>query len=478
MKLLGAGHLSPVFKPKRYSAFVGFLIVVAGISSGVFAAATNGVQKREYLIGRAQTISDTLPKADVMSLKGSQDDLSTLAYFRVKGQLQQVRSSNLDIARIRVFSLNGDAVTIKADGQTPDSANYASPGTRFPEASPALKGALSSRNASFDRLTSDYSGRWVAAYAPIYDEDSGQTVGAVGAFIPAQDYYIEILLYALVPMLLAAIPLAGILRDIKIQAKEHEIMQLKNQFVSIASHELRSPLTGMLWGITSLQGDEKRFSKEQQRLLHDMFKSTESSLATVNEILDQSIFERGHGTNLQREAVDIRAVISQVMGTLNLGAQEKKISIEEDGAWPAHAFVIGDVGALKRAFMNIIANAIKYSPDKSSVSLTYRSTDANEHIIAVADHGIGIPAKEQQRVMQGYYRASNATELQANGTGLGLWVTELIIKEHKGRVWINSVEGKGTTVYIALPMTTIPTHRSSATPADSRSQDSGSSKNT
>jgi signal transduction histidine kinase len=478
MKILGAGRLSPVFKPKRYSAFVGVLIVAAGISSGIFAAGTNGAQKREYLIGRAQTISDTLPTADVVSLKGSQDDLSTLTYFRVKGQLEQVRSSNLDIARIRLFSLDGTEVIIKADGQTPDSANYASPGTRFPEASPALKGALTSRNAGFDRITQDYSGNWVAAYAPVYDEDSGKTVGAVGAFIPAQDYYIEILLYALVPMLLAAIPLAGILRDIKIQAKEHEIMQLKNQFVSIASHELRSPLTGMLWGITSLQSDEKHFNKSQQQLLHDMFKSTEASLATVNEILDQSIFERGHAANLQRDSVDIRAVITQVRATLNLGAQEKKIGIEESGAWPTHAFVVGDVGALKRAFMNIIANAIKYSPDKSSVSLTYRTTDANEHIIAIADHGIGIPAGEQQRVMQGYYRASNASEVQAHGTGLGLWVTELIIKEHKGRVWINSVEGKGTTVYIALPMTTIPTHQSSAKPVDSVSQDSGSSKNT
>lgn len=478
MRFLGAGRLSPVFKPKRYSAFVGVLIVAAGISSGVFAAATNGASKREYLIGRAQTISDTLPTADVVSLKGNQDDLSTLAYFRVKGQLEQVRSSNLDIERIRVYSLNGNEVTIKADGQTPDTAHYASPGTRYPEASAALKGALTSRNASFDRLTQDYSGRWVAAYAPIYDEDSGQTVGAVGTFIPAQDYYLEILLYALVPMLLAAIPLAGILRDIKIQAKEHEIMQLKNQFVSIASHELRSPLTGMLWGITSLQGDEKRFSKEQQRLLHDMFKSTEASLATVNEILDQSIFERGHAANLQRDSVDIRAVINQVRATLNLGAQEKKITIEETGAWPGHAFVTGDVGALKRAFMNIIANAIKYSPDKSTVSLTYRSTDSNEHIIAIADSGIGIPASEQQRVMQGYYRASNATEVQAHGTGLGLWVTELIIQQHKGRIWINSVEGKGTTVYIALPMTTIPTHQSSVKPADSTSQDSDSSKST
>lgn len=451
MKLLGAGRLTPVFKPKRYTAFVGFLIIAAGVASGLFAAVTNGAQKRESLIGRSQTISNTLPIADVTSLSGTQDDLSTLAYFRVKGQLEQVRGSNLDIARIRIFNLTDSAVQIHADGLTADSANYASPGTDYPEASAALKTALTGREPTFDRLTEDYSGRWVAAYTPIYDPPTNQIVGAVGVFVPAQDYYLEIALYALVPILLAAIPLAGILRDIKLQAKEHEIMQLKNQFVSIASHELRSPLTGMLWGINSLQQDEKKLSEHQQTLLHDMFKSTESSLATVNEILDQSIFERGHANNLQRDVVDMRAVIRQVNATLKLGAQEKKILIIEQGDWPEHAFVTGDVGALKRALMNIIANAIKYSPDKSKVEVSFRTGGNKEHIFSISDHGIGIPADEQARVLEGYYRATNATEVQASGTGLGLWVTAMIIREHGGRIWLNSIKDKGTTVFIALP---------------------------
>jgi len=469
MKLPGAGRLTPLFKPKRYTAFVGLLIIIAGLASGLFAAVTNSVQKREYLIGRAQTISDTLPAADVMSLNGNQDDLSTLAYYRVKSQLEQVRNSNLDITRIRLFSLNGDGVFVKADGQTPDTPNYASPGTSFPEASPALKVALTVRTPTFDRLTTDYSGRWVAAYTPVYNEKTDSIVGAVGVFIPAQSYYQEIALYALVPILLAAIPLAGILRDMKLRDKEHEILQLKSQFVSIASHELRSPLTGMLWGITSLQKAEKHLNKEQQAILHDMFKSTEASLATVNEILDQSIFERGHAGNLQHDLVDLNAVVSQVSGTLKLGAQEKDITIKQSKDWPEHAFVNGDVGALKRALMNIIANAIKYSPVGSTVTIAYRNVADKEHIVSVIDHGIGVPADEQDRVLRGYYRASNATEVQAHGTGLGLWVTGLIVKEHGGRIWLNSTEGKGTTVFVALPSTTLPTRQSSAEPAGSAS---------
>lgn len=451
MKHFGVWRLGPVFKPKRYTAFVALLIIAAGVASGLFAAATNAAQKQEYLVGRAQTISDTLPADDVTSLNGNQDDLSTLAYFRVKQQLEQVRSNNLDIARIRLFTQGPGAVQIKADALTPDSTGYASPGTEFPEASVGLKNTLAKGNLNFDQVTSDYSGRWVAAYTPVYEPETRQVVGAIGVFVPATSYYLDIALYAFVPILLAAIPLAGILRDIKLQAKEHEIIQLKNQFVSIASHELRSPLTGMLWGITSLQQAEKSLSKAQRDILHDMYRSTESSLATVNEILDQSIFERGQSKTLQHEIVDMTTVMSQVAGTLRLGAQEKDITIKDAGSWPEHAYVRGDVGALKRAAMNIIANAIKYSPDGSLVTIGFRKSANKEHIISVVDKGIGIPEDEQTRVLEGYYRATNASTVQAHGTGLGLWVTRMVISEHGGRIWFNSKENEGTTIFIALP---------------------------
>lgn len=451
MKLLRVGRISPVFRPKRYTTVVALLIVIAGVASGLFAAATSSAQKRDYLIGRAQTISDTMPVSDVTSLHGNQDDLSTLAYYRVKRQLEQVRSSNLDIARIRLFTTDKDGITIKADALAPDSSGYASPGTVYAHASPALHKALTEVTPVFDRLTTDDSGRWVAAYTPILDPTTKQVVGVVGVFVAASSYYMEIVLYALVPMLLAAIPLAGILRDIKIQAKEHEIMQLKNQFVSIASHELRSPLTGMLWGIQIMQQDESRLSLKQRGLLHDMYLSTESSLATVNEILDLSIFERAKGHVLQRDLIDLGTVIDQVISTLKLGAQEKGVEIHKNGRWPKSIPVMGDVGALKRGLMNIIANAIKYTHAHDTVVLAYRKSPTGEHIISVQDHGIGIPPEEQKKVLEGYYRATNASKVQAHGTGLGLWLTRKILAEHGGRIWLNSTNGKGTTIFIAVP---------------------------
>jgi signal transduction histidine kinase len=251
---------------------------------------------------------------------------------------------------------------------------------------------------------------------------------------------------------LAAIPLAGLVRDRQLEAKDHEITGLKKQFVSIASHELRSPLNGMLWAIQSLLREDKNMTKAQQEMLLDMYRSTESSMTTVNEILDLSIFERGQAQNLQNEQVDLGTIVKQIVSTLKLTASEKKIVIKLTGKWPEQIITMGDVSALKRSFMNLVSNAIKYGLYDSVVEIGYRQS-GHEHIIAIRDHGIGIPAEEQSKVLDGYYRASNATRQQAHGTGLGLWLARLTVEQHKGRLWINSVENEGTTVYLALPVT-------------------------
>ena len=455
MKLLQVGGLRPVFKPKRYTTVVAVLIIAAGLASSLFAAITSHLQQREYLVGRAQTISDTLPIDDIVKLKGNQTDLSSAQYGRVKQGLQQVSNSNTDISRIHLFIIRDNRVQVAADAKTPDSPGYVSPGFNFNDsASESLRTSFKTDSPQHDNLISDYAGRWIAAYTPVYDVQSNKTIGVVGVFKDARTYYLEIALYALVPLLLAAIPLAGILRDIKIEAKEHEILQLKNQFVSIASHELRSPLAGMLWAVQTLSQDtDKKLTAKQHSLLNDMYRSTESSMATVNEILDLSIFERGQGHKLQHDLIDIQAVITQVVATLKLGAQEKLITISVASKHIEQPLIRGDMGAMKRAVMNIVSNAIKYSPEKTTIHIDHRIA-ANEHIISVKDQGIGIPSDEQEKVLEGYYRASNAATVQSHGTGLGLWVSKKIIEENGGRLWLNSKIDHGTTVSVALPVAT------------------------
>lgn len=112
---------------------------------------------------------------------------------------------------------------------------------------------------------------------------------------------------------------------------------------------------------------------------------------------------------------------------------------------------MGDVGAIRRGMMNIISNAIKYSPETTQVTLGYQK-NGDMHTMSVHDTGIGIPASEIEKVTEGYYRASNATSILAHGTGIGLWVTKLMLEQHQGNLVIESQEDIGTTVYLSIPI--------------------------
>jgi signal transduction histidine kinase len=207
----------------------------------------------------------------------------------------------------------------------------------------------------------------------------------------------------------------------------------------------------MLWAIqTLIKNPDGNLNEQQKTMLQDMYKSAESSTATINEILDLSVFERGLDTAANFSDIDVLSAIHEVQKTLNLGAQEKNIKIVLDNSMPIAATTKGDINALRRAFMNIVSNSIKYAFEGTEINIGYRAQGSN-HVFVIHDQGIGIPSDEQAKVIEGYYRAKNATKVQAHGTGLGLWITRLIIEQHGGKLWLESQENKGTTMFVSLP---------------------------
>lgn len=445
-----------IFRPKRFTTIVMMLIIWAGVAGALFAAISSDLRNRDYLRGRAQTIADALPLQNIKELHGNSDDLTTISYNTLKERLQKIRAGNHDLSFVYLLGAKDGKVFYYMDSEVQGQPSYSAPGQIYTSASNKLKNTFVSSETTVEGPSRDQWGVWVSALTPVVDPVTGQTVAVVGIDTSAQTYYGQIALYALVPLLLSAIPFAGLLRDIKLQSKEYDMLQLKNEFVSIASHELRSPLTGILWAIQSLtKSGAARLNLEQMSMLGSMYHSAESSLATVNEILDFSIFDRGHGDNLKRDVTDITAVIKQVVATLQLGAHEKRLAIEPVGVWPRRVDTMGDVAALKRAFMNVISNGIKYSHDNSTIDITYSSSNGM-HIIGIRDHGIGIPPEEQSKVLEGYYRAKNATVVEVHGTGLGLLVTKKIVEQHDGKLWFESKLNEGTTFYISLPIATTP----------------------
>ncbi len=436
------------------------LIIWAGSVGGLFAAISTDVATKNSMRSRATTIAATISLDDLKSLQNNESDLDKKEYRELKSSLQRIISDNQDLRFIRIVGIKNNRPFFYVDSENPYTRDYVSPGYPYPEASQKFRAVFSGENPTVEGPHKDKWGMWLSAYAPVVDPGANEIYAMVAIHTPAVNYYGQLLIYTLVPLLLTAIPLVGLMRDRKLETKEREIAGLKSQFVSIASHELRSPITGMLWAIQCLLQDDQNLSKQQKSLLNDMYNSTASSLATVNEILDLSVFERGQNAKLQHDTVDVVAVLKEVSKTLKLGANEKNIKIVMDGKWPEHAYISGDVGALKRSFMNIISNAIKYSPDKSEVEILYAYSSLKHHF-SIRDQGIGIPKSEQSKVLGGYYRASNAVKQQANGTGLGLWITRLVIEEHGGSVELKSVINKGTTLIVSLPayhqLSTVPT---------------------
>jgi signal transduction histidine kinase len=338
------------------------------------------------------------------------------------------------------------------DSENEHSPDYSPPGQVYGEASTQLLSAFTEESPFVEGPIRDSYGNWVSALAPVVDESSGKVVAILGVDMPAKSYYMRIATYSMIPILLSALPLLVLVRNRRLEAKEREITDLKTQFVSVASHELRSPLSGTLWGVQSLikPGKGKKLTKEQEQILTDVYNNTASSLATVNEILDFSIFDRGKADKLQREEVNLVDVLKDVQKPLSLTILEAGVEISFVDKWPKNVVTIGDPGALKRAFSNILSNAIKYSPRGRRIEIALH-TDGKEHVIGIRDHGIGIPKSEQKNVLEGYYRAANATKVKAHGTGMGLWVTKLIIEQHHGKLWLTSKENSGTTVFVALP---------------------------
>lgn len=437
---------------RRYTTVILVLITAAGLLGSVAAGLYTSNLMHTQLRQRAADIATSLPSESIQSLTGTPADLDTPAYKSLKEKLARLRKDGPSTRFVYIAGKDDRGMFIYADSEPTTSSEYSPPGKRLPDTSSNFATINQHRQAFTEGPVSDEWGTWVSGVAPIIDTDTGAFVGAVGIDTATTQHYATTLAIAALPLLLAAFPLIAVLRDRKIEQKEREIMQMKTQFVSVASHELRSPLSGMLWAVQSLlKPSVKNLTIEQQVILLDMYQSAEESLATINEILDISAMERDTPQHLSKQRIEIGNIIKTAAKTLRLSANERGIKFSFVGNWNGDdAFIVGDPNALKRMFMNLIANAIKYGKDYTEISIRLLKKEGN-YVVAIEDHGIGIPVGEQKRVLEGYYRAENARETKRAGTGLGLHLAKLVAEQHGGKLWLTSKEGRGTTVFVSIP---------------------------
>lgn len=236
--------------------------------------------------------------------------------------------------------------------------------------------------------------------------------------------------------------------------REREIDQMKSEFVSIASHQLRTPLTGIKWFVQLLMNEKtKGFSEEQIDFLQQIFISNERMIKLVEDLLNVSRIETGHKFNIVKKLTLIFPIVKEVIDNLAIPLKNKKITIK----MPAHCSrkleLFVDAEKMYQVFYNLIDNAVKYSRENGVIKLGCSHNKKGEEVVFyVKDNGLGIPKYQHKRIFQKFFRADNVMVTETSGSGLGLYIVKAIVEAHGGNIWFESTENKGTTFYVALPM--------------------------
>ncbi|HSD12453.1 MAG TPA: ATP-binding protein, partial [Patescibacteria group bacterium] len=239
----------------------------------------------------------------------------------------------------------------------------------------------------------------------------------------------------------------AVFRDI---TDEMEVDRRKSEFISIASHQLRSPLTGIKWLTDMLRkGDLGKLQDKQQKVADQIFDANERLVTLVNELLNVSRLEVGT-TKPNPVQTDMTKLMQDAVADFQpvLAAKQQKLAYDA-GALPS---IMVDPLLTREVVANILSNASKYSPDGSTVTLT-ATQEGGEFHISVADQGIGIPPSDQKKMFQKFFRAENAAKSSITGTGLGLYVVKSVVELQGGRIWFESDVGKGTTFHVTFPLT-------------------------
>jgi len=225
-----------------------------------------------------------------------------------------------------------------------------------------------------------------------------------------------------------------------------ELEQRKDDFISMASHELRNPLTAVKMQTQMVQKRLERQSHHEAATALSRVEGPVKQLERlIGELLDVSKIQAGRLEYLQ-ETVDLDALLQEITDTMQQSSPSHRILVH--GA--VETSLIGDKGRLEQVFTNLLSNAIKYSPDAKAVEIDL-STSPETVTISIHDHGLGIPREQCDKVFERFYRATGPKQRAIPGLGMGLYIVAEIVKRHGGTIMVDSEVGKGSTFTVTLP---------------------------
>jgi signal transduction histidine kinase len=250
-----------------------------------------------------------------------------------------------------------------------------------------------------------------------------------------------------------------VFRDV---SEEKEIDRIKSEFVSLAAHQLRTPIAGINWYTEMLiSGSVGILTDEQKKIAEAVYSASRRMTGLIKFLLNTSRLELGT-IMVEPAPVDICEIISDTLEDMAPGVQEKQLAIITDSI-PDSCIIETDSKLFQIIIQNIISNAVKYTPSDGMISISAEqrrdekapglSKNGEYILISIKDSGCGIPPEDQAKIFTKLFRAGNVGQIKrVDGFGLGLYMTKSIVEMIGGKIWFESKENRGTTFFISLPV--------------------------
>lgn len=226
-----------------------------------------------------------------------------------------------------------------------------------------------------------------------------------------------------------------------------EVERIKQQFVSMISHDLRTPLSAVKSTLELLgAGALGSLSEKAQLKVTRAEDNLRHTMDLINNLLDLEKMESGR-MELELKRIDLQPVLDRCVEAVSALADSKAMPIKSS---QTHAIVMADERRLSQLIINLLGNAIKFSPEKSDIEIEINSTNSTTKV-SITDHGPGIPATQRELVFDRYHQTGTAETAKVEGTGLGLAICKAIAEAHGGTIGVDSIEGQGSTFWFCVP---------------------------